>query len=110
MQKRITEQINALDKENEEIKRQIKELEIISQNQLISDIEFDLLRDRLSYFSESFDTMSVEEKRSTLRMLIDRIVWDGENIHLYLFGAQEESTGIVDFPDEKSEPNGVGCK
>ena len=110
VQKRITEQINALDKENEEIKRQIKELEIISQNQLISDIEFDLLRDRLSYFSESFDTMSVEEKRSTLRMLIDRIVWDGENIHLYLFGAQEESTGIVDFPDEKSEPNGVGCK
>lgn len=105
-QKRITEQIYLLDEENEKIKKQIKELEIASQTQQLSDTEFDILRERISNFSTSFDTMSVTEKRNTLRMLIDHIVWDGENVHIYLFGSHDESTPVL----ENQEPKRVGCK
>ena len=61
---------------------------------------FDVLIEKLSSFSDSFDMMSIEEKRTTLRILVDKVVWDGTHVHLYLVGQT----------DEKTKPQRAGCK
>ena len=69
-----------------------------------SDSEFEILKDLLVSFGKSFDTMSVEQKRSALRTFIRKIVWDGENVHVILFGDSEDSIDINSFTDENGEP------
>ena len=61
---------------------------------------FDVLIEKLSSFSDSFDMMSIEEKRTTLRILVDKVVWDGTHVHLYLVGQN----------NQKTKPQQAGCK
>ena len=57
----------------------------------------DLLRQMLSVFRTSVDTMSVEEKRAAIRTVVRKVIWDGVNAHVILFGADEQ----IEFPDIK---------
>ena len=77
--KYITEQINELDKENESLKEQIENMENLTMGQSLTDLGFDILKEMLKNFSSSFDTMSVEQKRSALRSFVKRIVWERRN-------------------------------
>ena len=52
-------------------------------------MEFDLLRQVLANFGSIIDQMSVEERRAAIRSLIQRVVWDGEKAHVYLYGLGE---------------------
>ena len=61
-----------------------------------SDIEFDVLRQMLTAFSNTIDDMSYEQKRAAVRSIVRRVIWDGENAHVILFGS---SDGDVEFPD-----------
>ena len=61
----------------------------------IADIEFDIIRQMLSSMGESIDSYTVEQKRAAIRTFIRKIVWDGENAHLYLF----HNDGEYEFPD-----------
>ena len=42
--------------------------------------------------------MSVEEKRSALRLFIDKVVWNGETVDLYLMGSSDTSLSKVSEP------------
>ena len=75
------------------MKSQIDELENIRNRQIIDGKEFDILRDMLSSFSGTVDIMSAEQKRAAIRVCVKKIVWDGENVHIYLFGSDESDTG-----------------
>ncbi len=59
-------------------------------------------------FAGSFDSVSIEQKRSAIRTFIRKIVWDGENVHIYFFGSDENEIDLSDTDD--SEPQRVGCK
>ena len=67
-----------------------EELEDLLKNQDLSQIEFNNIKNLALSFSSTFDTMDVEQKRKALRALINKIVWDGENIHIYLFGSRDD--------------------
>lgn len=104
----ITEQINSIHANKEKIKTRIGELESLTQNHLYSNEEFDKAKELLQSFGRSFDTMSVEQKRMALRMFIRRIVWDGENVYVILFGDTESELDYTDFNPSSGngEPQG----
>ena len=108
--KYITEQINELDKENESLKEQIENMENLTMGQSLTDLEFDILKEMLKNFSSSFDTMSVEQKRSALRSFVKRIVWDGETVHIFLFGADDKGIDFSNPASEMEEPQGEDFK
>ena len=57
----------------------------------MSQPECELIIDSLLKFNAALDSISVEEKRAYLRTLVKKIVWDGERVHLYLFGSDEDA-------------------
>ena len=91
----IIEQIDELHEKGETLKKRLSELEAIIKQHDIADIEFDIIRQMLSSMGESIDSYTVEQKRAAIRTFIRKIVWDGENAHLYLF----HNDGEYEFPD-----------
>lgn len=85
----IVKQIGELHKKKEGMEQRIKELEETVRNEGLSGLEFQLLKQTLSSFRDTFDIMDVKQKRAAIRTFVKKAVWDGENIHLYLFGSEE---------------------
>ena len=94
---RLIKRIEELSETNRNIENRIRELEGLVDTNALSDAEFDLLRQMLAVFRTSVDTMSVEEKRAAIRTVVRKVIWDGVNAHVILFGADEE----IEFPDIK---------
>ena len=85
----IAKRIEELHRECEAINARIQELERLTSQQELSDVEFNMLRQLLSVFRDSIDEMSIEQKRAAIRTVVRKIVWDGTNVHVILFGAAE---------------------
>ncbi len=103
----INKHIKELDKEIKEDEQRLEDLQNMTKESELSDSEFDILRDILKSYAKSFDTMNIEQKRAAIRTFVKRIVWDGENIHMFLHGS-EENADFFDKPNGFSrEPLGV---
>jgi len=100
----IAKRIEKLSEMNREIEIRIRELEGLTEANHLSDMEFDMLRQMLVNFRQTIDGMSVEEKRSAIRTVVRKVVWDGTNAHLVLFGADE---GDIEFPDMSDRITGM---
>ncbi|MEY8352279.1 recombinase family protein [Lachnospiraceae bacterium 54-53] len=87
----IVKQIDELHKKKEGLEKRAGELEEAAASRELSELEFQLLKGMLSSFREVIDTMDIRQKRAAVRLLVKKAVWDGENIHLYLFGSEEPS-------------------
>lgn len=98
----IIQQIDELHDKGEIMKKRLNELEAITAKHELADIEFDLIRQLLSTMGENIDSYSVEQKRAAIRTFVRKIVWDGENAHLYLF----HNDGDYEFPEP---PKGIGA-
>lgn len=85
--KRICSRIEELDGEAEVIKTEIAELEDQSKACLLSLSEYDALTDKLPEFSNAVDTLNTDQKRSLIKYLVNKLVWDGEKVNMYLYGA-----------------------
>jgi site-specific DNA recombinase len=55
-----------------------------------TDEQYQSLADMLSSFANTIDTLDVMKKRDVIRCFVRRVEWDGENVHLYLMGAESE--------------------
>lgn len=91
-QKYIVEQINNLDDQKNQLLKRKEDLENLLKNQNLSQIEFDNVKKTALSFSTTFDSMDIEQKRKALRSIINKIVWDGKNLHIYLFGSDSDSS------------------
>ncbi|MFA6849955.1 MAG: recombinase family protein [Selenomonadaceae bacterium] len=103
----VIKEIEELHGEGEIMKSRISEMESLTASHALSNIEFDIIRQLLTTFRETIDNMSVEQKRAALRTFVKRVVWDGENVHVYLFGS-DDSGGIELPPEEFHQGNGGG--
>ena len=61
-------------------------------NALTQDLAFYM--ETIESFVEAVDLASIEEKRRLLRTIVKKLVWDGENAHVYVFTVD----GEVDLP------------
>ena len=104
----IMTQIDELDRAGKGARKRLAELETVTAKNRMVDMEFDLLRQMLADFGRTIDTCSVEQKRAAVRMLVKRVVWDGDTVHLYLFGHE----GEIEFPEisTKNDKNGLLVK
>ena len=104
-QKYITEKINSLDVEKTQLLQKKDELENLLKNQGLSQLEFDNVKKLALSFGRTFDAMDIEQKRKALRTLVNKIVWDGENVHLYLFGASDDKfpASVIDTLEPQCE-------
>lgn len=91
---RILKRIEDLTGINREVENRIQELEGRISSQNLNDEKFDILRKMLVMFRTSIDGISVEEKRQAVRAVVRKVIWDGTNAHVMLFGADE---GEVNF-------------
>ena len=92
----ILQEINELDQKVKSLQSQVKEYEDLSKSNTLSDAEFKNLAEIMKSFAKTVDSMSVEQKRIAIRTFVKRVVWDGENVHVYFFGSEDE--GGHDLP------------
>ena len=100
---RVLKRIEELMQTNRDLESRIHELEGLTEAKSLSDMEFDLLRQMLSMFRRSVDEMTVEEKRAAIRTVVRKVIWDGENAHVVLFGADEKEIGSPDLKGRAAE-------
>ena len=93
---RVAKRIEALTTESDALEVRIQELTALTSQHAMSDIEFDVLRQLLSVFQENIDDMPLEQKRAAIRTVVRKVIWDGVNAHIVLFGADEEE---IEMPD-----------
>lgn len=99
-EKYILEQIDELHATGEVYRRRLDELTELSFQHRLANQEFDLYREMLDSFAACVDDCTVEEKRRLLRAIVKRVVWDGENVYVYLFaGEGEADLPPIDAPE-----------
>lgn len=91
----IMKQIDELHKQGEGARNRLEELEALVKQHKMADMEFDIIQQMLSQFSENIDDYNVEQKRAAIRTFVKKVVWDGKDVHLYLFG----ENGDIEFPE-----------
>ena len=94
--KSIVSRINEMNTQIDKISQGIDEMISLTAEHAFSDIEFDVLRQMLSVFKNTIDDMSYEQKRAAIQSIVRRVIWDGENAHVILFGSQD---GDIELPD-----------
>ncbi len=98
----VAQRIEQLNQKCTETDNRIQELEALTSQHALSDIEFDVMRQLLSVFKTSIDEMSIEQKRAAIRTLVRKVVWDGVNAHIILFGVQDDE---IEYPPLSYQAN-----
>lgn len=96
----VAKRIEQLNQECVEIDVRIRELEGLTSQHALSDIEFDVMRQLLTVFKNGVDEMTIEQKRAAIRTLIRKVVWDGVNAHVVLFGVQDDEISKMHWGED----------
>ncbi len=102
---KVVARMEQLSDANRQIGNRIRELEGLTSEQTMCDSEFDVLRQMLTMFRTNIDEMTVEEKRAAIRTVVRKVIWDGENAHVVLFGADEKEIEYPDLMGRLAEPS-----
>lgn len=83
----ISGQISQLDKECKEIesKLNLSSEKVESFDDATSQV--DVIMEQLKNFSSLYKDLSIAEKRELMKLILDRVVWDGENAHIFIYGS-----------------------
>ena len=95
-----------MDSKKQYLKKEIACQETLLEQSLSPETELEKICKRLTDFAYLFDNMTFEEKRRALRSLVNTIVWDGSEAHIYYTGTvpSDSSTYV------KKEPLQQDCQ
>lgn len=96
----VVKRMEQLNQEWMELKVHICELERLSSQNELSHTEFEGMCQILAGFADGIDEMSIQQKRMVIHSIVRKVVWDGLNAHVVLFGAQDDE---FDFPDTSGD-------
>ena len=85
----VAKRIEQLNTECDALDIRIRELEGLTSQHSLSDIEFDMMCQLLQVFKSNIDEMTLEQKRTAIRTIVRKVIWDGVNAHVVLFGADD---------------------
>ena len=92
----ISRQMGVLHEQAEETEKRLRELNILAGESALKEYQFDVLQDMIHRIGSQLDAMSPEQRRMAVRLILRKVVWDGENVHLYfLHDTESENTEIV---------------
>lgn len=83
---KITARAAELEEELRRLRQSLEQAEAGAGADGKREVELDALCTALLSFSDSFEQMSVQEKRTLIRLLVQKCEWDGENLHIYIYG------------------------
>ncbi|MDD6212886.1 MAG: recombinase family protein [Clostridiales bacterium] len=86
----VAKRIELLNQSMMDMELQIGELEGLPSQYVLSGAEFEAMCRFLTVFQDSIDEMTLEQKRGVIRSLVSKVIWDGIDVHIILFGASEE--------------------
>ena len=96
---RVAKRIEQLNQECINLDSNIQELEGLTSQHALSDVEFDVMRQLLTVFRDGIDQMTIEQKRAAVRTLVRKVVWDGVNAHVILFGVEDDEVEFLKIPN-----------
>ena len=96
---KMLQRIEEVGAENREIEKRVRELEGLISEHGLDEMDFEMLPRMLVEFNANIDAMTVPEKRDAIRTIVRKIVWDGENAHIFLFGSDDERVELGDTLD-----------
>ena len=80
----LLKEIEALHQKRESLQVRLTELETSETQYGLTEAELGRMSGHYASWSAIIDDCTVEEKRAVIRSLIQKISWDGENLHIYL--------------------------
>lgn len=80
----VINKIEEIHDKTENLKKRIEELSRKKLERELDEASMDTICCKLLSFEEMFDSMSIRQKKIALRSIIKKVMWDGENIHIYL--------------------------
>lgn len=92
----VKERMEKLHAQAADLEAHITDLEALSSGPELCQLERERLRRLLSAFRNATDEMTLEQKRSAVRSLVRKVIWDGQTAHVVLFGT--EDTQITSKP------------
>ncbi|MGN0348056.1 MAG: recombinase family protein [Roseburia sp.] len=86
----VAKRIEQLSCECADLDAHIRRLEEANIRCPLGNLELDATCQLLSAFQSGLAQLSIARKRSAVRMLVSKVLWDGVNAHVVFFGAKEE--------------------
>lgn len=83
---RVNQRIEELDKEVSTLTKKREQLEKESEFNADKELQIDLLAGVLASLKDNFHILSVHEKRTLIKLLVQKIVWDGSDLHIFIYG------------------------
>ena len=83
---RVNIRIGELDKELSSLAQKRERLQSNAESMADKAIQVDMLAAALSSLKNNFANLSIHEKRSLIRLLIKKIIWDGKDLHIFING------------------------
>lgn len=88
--KRVAERIEQLSRERDSIGVRMQDLENEHFSYTLCDLELEQTARRFLSFSNCVDEMTLEQRRFAVRTVIQKVVWNGMEAHVMLFGSGDE--------------------
>ena len=84
--KHIEREVSRLDKEIKLLEKEKESLQGNLNNVSDLSVQLDVIAKALSSLKDNFKNLTIYEKRNIIRLLVDKIEWDGQDIHIFIYG------------------------